>query len=40
MKIGILREEKIPADKRVPLTPKQCKEIIDNFSNIKIVIQK
>jgi saccharopine dehydrogenase (NAD+, L-lysine-forming) len=39
MLLGILREEKIPADKRVPFSPKQCKEIIDNFSDIEIVIQ-
>jgi len=39
MKIGILREEKVPADKRVAFSPKQCKEIINNFSNIKIFVQ-
>ena len=39
MKIGILREEKVPADKRVAFSPKQCKEIISNFSNIEIFVQ-
>ena len=28
MKLGILREEKIPADSRVPLTPGQCRDIL------------
>ncbi len=31
MKIGIIREGKIPPDSRVPLTPKQCRHIIDNY---------
>jgi len=39
MKIGVLKEEKLPADKRVPLTPIQCKKIIDNYPNVKIVIK-
>ena len=39
MKIGILKEEKVPADKRVPFSPIQCKEIISNFSHIEIFVQ-
>ncbi len=39
MKIGILREEKVPADRRVPLSPLQCKRIENNFINIKIYVQ-
>lgn len=31
MKIGIIREGKIPPDSRVPLTPQQCKKIEANF---------
>lgn len=31
MKIGIIREGKIPPDARVPLTPKQCRKIEANF---------
>ena len=31
MQIGIIREEKNPPDSRVPLTPKQCKFIQDNY---------
>ncbi len=39
MKIGILREEKVPADRRVPLSPLQCKRIEKNFIDIKIYVQ-
>ena len=40
MKIGILREGKTPPDKRVPLTPKQCRSIIDKYyPAIEIVAQ-
>ena len=38
MKIGILREEKIPADERVPFTPDQCKWILDN-TDVKLVVR-
>ena len=39
MKIGILREEKKPQDTRVPLTPSQCKAIMQRFRGIEVVIQ-
>ena len=32
MKIGILREEKIPHDKRVSITPKQCARVVGAVS--------
>ena len=38
MKIGILREEKSPPDKKSVFTPDQCKWIIDN-SNIDLYVQ-
>ena len=38
MKIGILREEKSPPDKRVVFTPGQCKWIVDN-TNIDLFVQ-
>ncbi|MAO71263.1 MAG: alanine dehydrogenase [Flavobacteriales bacterium] len=38
MKIGILREEKYPPDKRVVFTPNQCKWIIEN-TNIALFVQ-
>ena len=39
MKIGVLKEEKIPADKRVPLTPKQCRQLLDTYPDIKISVK-
>ncbi len=39
IKIGILREEKSPPDKRVPLTPLACAELIKQFRNLSIVAQ-
>ena len=39
MKIGILREEKIPADKRVAFSPAQCRRILDDYPNIEIQVQ-
>ena len=39
MKIGVLKEEKVPADKRVPLTPKQCRIILDTYPDIKISVK-
>ncbi len=39
MKIGILREEKMPYDKRVAFTPDQCLYIMDNFQNVEVVVQ-
>lgn len=39
IKIGILREEKIPEDYRVPFTPKQCKAIQGQYPEIHFVVQ-
>lgn len=39
MKIGLLREGKIPPDRRVPFSPVQCKIILDTYSDISISIQ-
>lgn len=38
MKIGIIREGKVPPDTRVPLTPKQCAYIMDKYP-VKIWVQ-
>ncbi|HOZ86850.1 MAG TPA: NAD(P)-dependent oxidoreductase [Bacteroidia bacterium] len=38
-KIGVLREEKNPPDKRVPLTPLICSELTRKYQNIEIVVQ-
>ena len=39
IRIGLIREGKIPADNRVALTPAQCKWIFKNSSDIEIVAQ-
>lgn len=37
--IGIIKEGKVPPDKRVPLTPKQCRKLLDEYSNLEIIVQ-
>ena len=37
--IGILREEKSPPDKRVPLSPTQCQALCTTYSELKIMVQ-
>lgn len=39
VKIGLIKEGKIPADNRVALTPAQCKWIHKNLDSVKIVVQ-
>ena len=39
MKIGIIREGKVPHDKRVPFTPVQCKFLMEENSNLQIAVQ-
>lgn len=40
MKIGILKEGKVPADKRTPFTPEQCRAIEQSFPGTKVYVQK
>jgi len=41
LKIGIIKETKIPVDHRVVLPPKQAKELLDKYaSSIEIVVQR
>ena len=40
MKIGIIRETKIPADTRVCLPPQQCAAILAQHPAIQIVVQQ
>ncbi len=40
MKIGIIREGKIPVDKRVALTPEQCALVTEKFPEVEIYVQK
>jgi saccharopine dehydrogenase (NAD+, L-lysine forming) len=39
MKIGLIREEKIPHDKRVAFTPLQCKALLKEYPKLKIAVQ-
>ena len=39
IKVGILREGKVPHDKRVPFTPQQCLSIQNAFPNVELVVQ-
>ena len=40
VKLGIIREGKVPPDKRVPLTPEQCKKVVENYKNLDLVVQR
>lgn len=39
LKIGIIREGKVPRDKRVPFTPEQCAQIRTLFPQVEMVVQ-
>src|SRR5436190_16919622 len=39
LKVGIIREGKVPHDKRVPFTPEQCAMISEEFPHVELVIQ-
>lgn len=39
VKLGIIREGKVPVDKRVPFTPAQAKEVGETFPNVEVVCQ-
>ena len=39
VKIGIIKEGKIPVDKRVPLTPKKCVEALQEFPELEVMVQ-
>lgn len=39
MKLGVLREGKVPPDKRVPFTPAQCLDIMKRFPGTTIIVQ-
>jgi saccharopine dehydrogenase (NAD+, L-lysine forming) len=40
IKIGLIREGKVPPDKRVPFTPLQTEEIEQRYPNVKVVCQQ
>lgn len=39
LKIGVLREGKVPPDQRVPLSPAQCREFLQKFPSASIAVQ-
>jgi len=39
MKIGIVRETKLPVERRAPLTPDQCQRLLEQYPELKIVVQ-
>lgn len=39
IKIGLIKEEKVPQDNRVALTPDQCKWLLNNRNNIAFFVQ-
>lgn len=39
-KIGIIREGKVPPDKRVALTPAQCLEVMHRYPGCDVVVQR
>jgi saccharopine dehydrogenase (NAD+, L-lysine-forming) len=40
LKLGLIREGKVPPDKRVPFSPAQVEEIKQRFPNINVVCQE
>lgn len=39
IRVGIIREGKIPQDKRVPFTPEQCSKIVKDFPQVELIVQ-
>jgi len=39
IKIGLVKETKVPVDHRVALPPKMCQEVLVKFPHVKIVVQ-
>ena len=40
IKIGVIKEGKVPPDYRVPLTPNQCALIKETYSNVDVLVQR
>jgi alanine dehydrogenase len=40
IKIGLIKEGKVPPDHRVPMTPEQCKSAQSRFQNLEIIVQR
>jgi alanine dehydrogenase len=39
IKLGLIREGKIPVDRRVPLTPKKCVEVQQTWPQVQVIAQ-
>lgn len=39
-KVALIREGKVPPDKRVALTPQQCVDLMERFPKLQIIVQK
>ena len=39
LKLGVVREGKVPPDFRVPLTPKKCAEVLATWPHVQLVVQ-
>ncbi|KUG07997.1 NAD(P)-dependent oxidoreductase [Solirubrum puertoriconensis] len=39
IRLGLIREGKVPVDRRVPLTPKKCVEVQHTWPHVKVVVQ-
>jgi len=39
MRIGILKETKVPADRRVPISPVHCRQAENEYPGLRIVVQ-
>ncbi len=39
LKLGVIREGKVPPDFRVPLTPKKCAEVMATWPHVRVVVQ-
>jgi hypothetical protein len=39
IRVGLIREGKVPHDKRVPFTPEQCVAVMNYFPGVEIVVQ-
>jgi saccharopine dehydrogenase (NAD+, L-lysine forming) len=40
IKIGILKEVKVPVEKRVPFSPLQCSELVRTYPGLEIIVQR
>lgn len=40
IRIGLIRESKQPADRRVPLTPLQAQALVQTYPNLQILVEK